>query len=331
MYDHEKKSVNDTFSIRKITDDILDGKRLCEEDDISFLKEGELSVLMENADRIRETLVGDTVDLCTIINGKGGNCGEDCKFCAQSAHSHTNCDIHKLLPYEAIIKEAKSNEEEGVNRFAIVTAGRSPLDEDFEKLLEYYSKMKQELNISLCASLGFLTAEQFERLHAAGVSSYHNNIETSRRFFSEICTTHSFDDKIANIKRAQAAGLSVCSGGIIGMGETMDDRIDMAFTLSSLGIKSIPINALIPIPGTPLETLPRLTEDEILRTIAIFRFINPEADIRLAAGRRLMTETGINAFRGGASATITGNMLTTTGSTIKSDRAMLTKLGRTII
>ena len=215
-----------------------------------------------------------------------------------------------------------------MDRFAVVISGKSPSDEDFEKIIGIYERLRSKLKISLCASLGFLTSEQFERLHKAGVTSYHNNIETSERYFDKICTTHTFRDKIENIRRAQAAGLSVCSGGIIGMGETMDDRIDMAFTLSELGIASIPINTLIPIPGTPLENLPVLTSDEILRTIAIFRFINPESNIRLGAGRKLIPGNGRAAFTGGASATITGNMLTTSGSTIKSDIEMLTEMRR---
>ena len=217
---------------------------------------------------------------------------------------------------------------EGVKRFAIVNSGWGPTDEEFDKLIDIYTRLNKELSISLCASLGFLSTEQFKRLYDAGVRRYHNNIETSRRFFPEICTTHLFEDKLENIRRAQSVGLTVCSGGIIGMGETMDDRIDMAFTLSSLGIKSIPINTLIPIPNTPLEKLPLLTEEEILRTVAIFRFINPEADIRLAAGRRLISGNGEAAYKSGASAAITGNMLTTTGSTIKNDIELLTKLKR---
>lgn len=319
------------MNIQNLTNEIIDGRRLGREDDLSFLKECPLDELTEGADKIRKELVGDRVDLCTIIAGKSGNCGENCKFCAQSAHNHTECEVYGLMDYDRIYAEAKSNEEEGVDRFAIVISGHSPSKEDFEKLIEIYKRLRNDLKISLCASLGFLTKEQFDRLYEAGVRSYHNNIETSRRFFKHICTTHTFEDKIANIKRAQAAGLSVCSGGIIGMGETMDDRIDMALELSRLGIGSIPINSLIPIPHTPLENLPTLTEDEILRTVAIFRYINPKSNIRLGAGRKLITENGIAAFTGGASATITGNMLTTSGSTIKSDREILTSLGRKVI
>ncbi len=311
-----------------LTEEIINGRRLSKDDDISVLKSASVEDLSACADRLRSHFSGDKVDLCSIISGKNGHCGENCRFCAQSAHNHTGCEVYGLMDYEDILEAALSNEKEGVDRFAVVISGKSPSDEDFEKIIGIYERLRSKLKISLCASLGFLTSEQFERLHKAGVTSYHNNIETSERYFDKICTTHTFRDKIENIRRAQAAGLSVCSGGIIGMGETMDDRIDMAFTLSGLGIASIPINTLIPIPGTPLENLPVLTSDEILRTIAIFRFINPESNIRLGAGRKLIPGNGRAAFTGGASATITGNMLTTSGSTIKSDIEMLTEMRR---
>ncbi len=180
--------------------------------------------------------------------------------------------------------------------------------------------------------MGFLSAEQLHRLHEAGVTSYHHNIETSRRNFPNTCTTHTYDMKIETLKKVKAEGMCACSGGIIGMGETWADRLDMAVSLAELGIDSIPINALMPIPGTPLEGLPSLTEPEILRTIAFFRYINPLANIRLAAGRALLTNDGELVFQSGASATITGNMLTTAAcATIRSDRQMLTALGRDIV
>lgn len=316
------------MNIKKLTTEIINGRRLTTEDDTDFLKAVPLDELSVEADRLRAHFSGNTVDLCSIISGKSGKCTEDCKYCAQSAFNHTGCDVYDLLDYDTIYEKALSDMNEGVKRFAIVNSGWGPTDEEFDKLIDIYTQLNKELSISLCASLGFLSTEQFKRLYDAGVRRYHNNIETSRRFFPDICTTHLFEDKLENIRRAQSVGLTVCSGGIIGMGETMDDRIDMAFTLSSLGIKSIPINTLIPIPNTPLEKLPLLTEEEILRTVAIFRFINPEADIRLAAGRRLISGNGEAAYKSGASAAITGNMLTTTGSTIKNDIELLTKLKR---
>ena len=316
------------MDLNKLANEIIEGRRLTSKDHLEFLKNVSLESLSAEADRLRKHFSGDTVDLCSIISGKSGRCTEDCKYCAQSAFNHTGCDVYDLLDYDTIYEKAKSDMAEGVNRFAIVNSGWGPTDEEFEKLIDIYTRLSKALPISLCASLGFLTTEQFQRLYAAGVRRYHNNIETSRRFFPDICTTHLFEDKLENIKRAQSAGLVVCSGGIIGMGETMDDRIDMALTLSELGIRSIPINVLIPIRNTPLENLPILSEEEILRTVSIFKFINPEADIRLAAGRRLISGNGEAAYKSGASAAITGNMLTTTGSTIKNDTALLKNIGR---
>lgn len=318
------------MDLKKLADDIINGKRLKREDDLSFFINCDLDALLEGADKIREYFCGDKVDLCTIINGRSGRCGEDCKYCAQSAHNHTNCEVYDFLPKEKILAEALANEKEGVDRFAIVTAGRSLSGEDFEKAIDAYETMHRECKLDLCASLGFLTKEQFHRLHEAGVTSYHDNIETSRRNFPNICTTHTYDEKIATIKMAQEEGFCVCSGGIIGMGETWEDRLDMAVSLAELGIMSIPINVLMPIPGTPLENLKQLSEEDILRTIAFFRYINPEANVRLAAGRALVTNDGEAAFSGGASATITGNMLTTSGSTIESDKKLLRGLGRDV-
>ena len=177
----------------------------------------------------------------------------------------------------------------------------------------------------------FLSYEQLQRLDVSVLTIYHHNIETSRRNFPNICTTHTYDMKIETLKKVKAEGMCACSGGIIGMGETWEDRLDMAVSLAELGIDSIPINALMPIPGTPLEHLDQLSEQDILRTIAFFRYINPEANIRLAAGRALLTNDGETAFKSGASATITGNMLTTVAcATIRSDRKMLSDMGRNV-
>ena len=318
-------------TLNELAQDVINGKRFGRTDNLEFFKTCDINELTAAADKIREHFRGNTVDLCTIINGRSGKCGENCKFCAQSAHNHTSCAEYGFLDEEKIIAEAKANQDEGVNRFAIVTAGRALSGEDFEKAIHAYERMNKELSINLCTSMGFITREQFKRLRKAGVTSYHHNIETSRRNFPNICTTHTYDMKIETIKIAQEEGFCVCSGGIIGMGETFDDRIDMALSLHELGVRSIPINALMAIPGTPFEHNTPLTEEEILRTIAMFRFINPEANIRLAAGRKLLSNNGEKAFTSGCSATITGNMLTTSGSTIKGDREMLSKLGRKVV
>ena len=314
-------------TIAALADSIIQGYRIQRGDDLSIFLEAPLEELQKGAGILQRHFCGNHVDFCTIINGRSGCCGEDCKYCAQAACHHTGCDEYGFLLKEEILANAKANQDAGANRFAIVTSGRALTGADFEKALDAYRTMKQTLHIDLCASHGLLTPEQLYRLHETGVTSYHHNIETSRRFFPHLCTTHTYDDRIRTIKAAQKEGLCVCSGGIIGMGETWEDRLDMAISLAELGIQSIPINALMPIPGTPLEHRAQLDGRDILRTIAFFRFINPEANIRLAAGRKLLPENGATALLSGASASITGNMLTTSGSTIVEDMAMLKRLG----
>lgn len=319
------------MDVQKLAQEIINGRRLTREDDLSGFLTCDLDALCAGADAIRAACVGDKVDLCSIINGRSGRCPEDCKYCAQSVHHHTSCEVYPFLPEEDIVAACRLHESEGVDRFSIVTSGRALTGEEFDKAVHAYETMHRECKIELCASMGFLTAQQLHRLHQAGVTSYHHNIETSRRNFPNICTTHTYDQKIETLKLVKAEGMCACSGGIIGMGETWEDRLDMAISLAELGIDSIPLNALMPIPGTPLEGTPRLTEAEILRTVAFFRYINPEANIRLAAGRALMERDGERAFQSGASATITGNMLTTAvRATIQSDKRMLTALGRDV-
>lgn len=318
--------------MKKLAEEIINGKRIKRGDDLTSFLTADLDELCQGADMIREHFVGNKVDLCSIINGRSGKCPEDCKYCAQSAHNHTNCEIYDFLEEEKILEACKMNEREGVDRFSIVTAGKALTGEEFEKAIHAYETMHKECKIDLCASMGFLSKEQLHRLHEAGVNSYHHNIETSKRNFPNICTTHTYEMKMKTLKMVKEEGMWVCSGGIIGMGESWEDRLDMAISLSEVPADSIPINALMPIKGTPFENLPRITEEDILRTIAIFRYINPKADIRLAAGRALMENDGERAFKSGASATITGNMLTTVAcATIRTDKEMLAKLGRDVI
>lgn len=313
----------------ELAEEIINGRRIKREDNLNYFITCDLTKLCEGADKIREHFIGDRVDLCSIINGRSGRCPEDCKYCAQSAHYQTNCEVYDFLPEEKILEACRLNEAEGVDRFSIVTAGKALTGEEFDKAIHAYETMQRECKIDLCASMGFVNEEQLHRLHEAGVTSYHHNIETSRRNFPNICTTHTFDQKVETLKKVKAEGMCACSGGIIGMGETWEDRLDMAITLAELDIDSIPINALMPIKGTPLENQEMLKEEDILRIVAFFRYINPEANIRLAAGRALLTNDGEKAFKSGASATITGNMLTTAAcATIRSDRKMLTDMGR---
>ena len=243
----------------KLAEEIIAGRCINRQDDLSIFLTCDLQELCEGADKIRAACVGDKVDLCSIINGRSGKCPENCKFCAQSAHNHTDCQPHPFLPTEEFVAAAKLHEKEGVHRFSIVTAGRSLSGEEFDAAIEAYNAMSKESNIELCASMGFLNADQLHRLHETGVTSYHHNIETSRRFFPHICTTHTYDDRIRTIKAAQKEGLCVCSGGIIGMGETWEDRLDMAISLAELGIQSIPSTPSCPFPARPWNIGPSST------------------------------------------------------------------------
>ncbi|MBQ9615754.1 MAG: biotin synthase BioB, partial [Selenomonadaceae bacterium] len=247
--------------------EIMGGRRL-QKKEAGWLLTVPLEELQEGAGQLQEYFCGKHVDLCTIINGRSGKCSEDCKYCAQAACHSTGIETYGFLPKEEIIANAKVNEAAGVNRFSIVTSGRALGGKEFDQAIEAYEEMRQNLSIELCASHGLLTREQFRRLRAVGVTRYHHNIETSQRFFPNICTTHTYEDRIRTIRVAQDEGFQVCSGGIIGMGETWEDRMDMAFSLAELGILSIPINALMPIKGTALEGQPTLSAEDILRTVA---------------------------------------------------------------
>lgn len=315
------------MEIKKLVQEIINGRRLTRSENPAFFSTADLEDLCKGANEIRQALCGDKIDLCSIINGKSGRCSEDCKFCAQSAHFQTNVEEYSLLKTEEILNDCQKHAVKGVHRYSIVTAGRELNQKDLTQVCETYKRLKKECDIQLCASHGLLTEEAFTALKESGVSMYHENIETSKRNFPNICTTHTYEDKINSIKDAQQVGLHVCSGGIIGMGETFEDRLDMAFSLAELGVQSIPINALTPIKGTAYEHIKPLSEDEILRTIALFRFINPTAYIRLAAGRKLMSNSGQQAFLAGANATITGDLLTTSGNNIEQDKEMLIQMG----
>lgn len=312
--------------IQQLKSAVIDNHQVTKEEALA-LSQAPLEELCTAADELRQHFRGNDFDICTIINGKSGRCSENCKYCAQSAHYSTAIEEYPLLDEERILQEAVYNEAKGILRYAIVTSGRNLSDTELAVLCERYRALHDKCKISLCASHGLLSLEQFEQLKAAGVARYHNNLETSRRYFPQICTTHTYDDKIKTIKNALAAGLDVCSGGIMGLGETMADRIDMALDLRQLGIKSIPINVLNPIKGTPLADTPKLTAEEIRRIVAVYRFLLPDSSIRLAGGRGLLADKGRAAFRSGANAAISGDMLTTQGISISDDMAMLRSLG----
>lgn len=313
-------------SPRDYMEKILSGKAITKEDALN-LYNSPLDELCQCADEIRKHFCANKFDLCTIINAKSGKCSENCKYCAQSSFYSTCVQEYPLLSPQEVAKQAKENFERGVLRFSIVTSGKKLSDSEVEKVCEIIKAIKNECGIKVCISCGLLNKEQFTKLKEAGASRVHNNLETSEKNFSNVCTTHSFQDKVNAIKAAQSSGLSVCSGGIMGIGETPEDRIDMAFSLKELGIKSVPINMLNPIKGTPYENLSPLTEDDMRRIAAVYRFILPDASIRLAGGRGLMKHKGYDCFKSGANATISGDMLTTAGITIEKDIETIEALG----
>lgn len=312
-------------NINNLKEKVLSGINISKQEAMT-LWNSDYNELCSSADEIRRHFCENRFDICTIINGKSGKCTENCKFCAQSSFYHTHTDEYPLLDTESIVNEAVSNSEQGILRFSIVTSGKRLSDLEVNKMCETIRKIHKKTNISVCVSFGLLNEEQYKKLKNAGVSRVHNNLETSENYFKNVCTSHTFEDKIHAVKAAQNAGLSVCSGGIMGLGETDEDRTDMAFTLRELGIKSVPINMLNPIPGTPFENNQKLTEKDMCRICAVYRFILPDASIRLAGGRGLMESKGKECFKSGANSAISGNMLTTSGITIKTDMKFLKEL-----
>lgn len=308
---------------------ILKGYKV-DHEDVCLLKDCDLDILCESACEIRDFFSDGQFELCTIINGKSGGCSENCSFCAQSAHHNTNIEKYDILDTYQIEESAIRNYQDGINRFSIVTSGRSLNDDELERICSAFENISEKCTINLCSSNGLLSYEQFIKLRSSGVTRYHNNLETSRSFFENICTSHTYDDKINTIKWAQDAGLKICSGGIFGLGESLDDRIEMAFTLRDLNVDSIPLNILNPIPNTPLENNKPLSYDEVKRSIAIYRFILPDKNIRLAGARILLNDKGIGAINSGVDSMISGHLLTTLGIKTKDDIAMIRNMGFTI-
>lgn len=280
------------------------------------------------ANEERKHRAGGKIQLCSIINAKSGRCGEDCKFCAQSIHHNTKISVYPLKSKDELLTEAKRAKEIGAERVVIVTSGKGPKRQEVEKIAEVINTIKEKIGMSPCASLGILDIKALTILKDAGLNSYHHNIETSRRFYPNINTTHTFDDRIRTIRAALEAGLKVCSGGIIGLGESEEDRISMALILKELDIDSIPINILIPMKGTPLEKIKTISLTEILRTIAIFRLITGSRTITICAGREssvLKDFQGL-AFMAGANGMIIGGYLTVKGRSPQDDLVMVEEI-----
>jgi len=277
--------------------------------------------------KVREKFRGNRADLCSIVNAKSGACPEDCSFCAQSAYSKTDADVYQLLNKEEIIKAALSAKKYGVKRFCIVTSGKQPSNKELHEICNFISELRT-LGLLPCATLGMLDADQLKKLKDAGLNRYHHNLETSENFFSEICTTHTFQDKIKTIEAARSLDLSVCSGGIFGLGESWEDRIEMAFALKKIGVNSVPLNFFTPVTGTPLEKREVLDPLEALKIIAIYRLILPECEIRVCGGRPgTLRDLNSLIFTAGADGLLLGNYLTTQGRNPEDDLQMIQDMG----
>jgi len=286
-----------------------------------------LPELMARADSVRRRYIGKNLDLCSIINAKSGLCGEDCKFCAQSALHNTGAAQYPLKDSSEIIEAARKAKESGAGRFGIVTSGNRLTPFELDKIALAIAGVAHNAGMTACASLGALSAGELLALKSAGLKRYHHNIETSERFYPNVVTTHTFAERVRTIEAAKEAGLEVCSGGIIGMGESWQDRIDMARTLNELGVDSVPVNFLIPIKGTPFESLATISAKDAIRTIAIFRIILKDKTIKIAAGR----ETVLRDFQGmgflaGANGMLIGGYLTVRGRDTEADRALVKEI-----
>lgn len=280
------------------------------------------------ASRITRSFCRPVFDTCSIVNARSGRCGENCKWCAQSAHFKTNCDIYPLIGRDECMAHAAMSRNHRIGRFSMVTSGRKMGGDELEQACGYYRELAAQGGMQLCASMGLLNKDELRQLRLAGVSRYHCNLEASPRYFATLCTTHSVEDKIRTITAARELGFEICSGGIIGMGEAPRDRVELALELRRVNPVSIPINILCPIPGTPLEGSRPLSPDEVLDCVALFRFIHPRATLRFAGGRASISrDIQLMAIEIGVNGAIVGDLLTTVGSTIAADRELVAEAG----
>lgn len=309
---------------------LRDGEALSEAD-LLELADGPREDLFDTAEAVTQEMASRTYNLCGIVNAKSGECSENCRWCAQSKHWEVpGVKIYPILPEDAVEAGAKRAAETGIVRYSLVASGRKPSRREIREYCERIRRLKADHpELEVCVSLGLLSEEDLAALKEAGVERIHCNLETSPEFFHEVCTTHRIEDKIETLKHARALGLDVCSGGLIGMGETLRDRIQLARLCRELEIPSIPINLLYRVPGTPLANAEPLSDEAFLVAVALFRLANPTAYLRFAGGRNLLSpETVREAMRIGINSAISGDLLTTTsGGTPIDDAALFQKAG----
>lgn len=320
--------------IEQVADRILGGGAITFEEAEAFIEMEswpEVLTLAAQATRIRERFTGTEVDLCALVNAKAGQCAEDCKYCAQSGRYGTDGSVYPLMDADQIVERALAAKEFGAKRFCIVTATRGLSDQDLPVLCEAVRRVKEEAGLVPECSLGFVTDGQLEQLKQAGMRRYNHNLETAQSRFPDICTTHTYQDRLETLRRLRRHGLEICSGGILGLGESREERIQLAFALAELDVECAPINVLNPRPGTPLESAAPPDPMEVVKTIAVFRFILPRTRLELGGGREVnLRDFQSMAFLAGANSLIIGGYLTTRGRQPAQDMQLLKDLGFTV-
>lgn len=317
------------IDLKELKQRVLAGGKITQEEGIELLYYPQKQELYDLAHEITRFFMGNRFDTCSIISAKSGNCPEDCKWCAQSGHYATSAERYGLISPGQCVAQARYNHKQGVKRFSLVASGRRQTDKEIDVMVQAYRSIKEVVpDLKCCASLGLLYEYQLKALFDSGVTTYHCNVETAPSYFSELCTTHTQRDKEETLAAARRVGMRICSGGIIGMGENPEQRVELAIYLRELGSLSIPINILQPIEGTPLGEAVPLSDEEILTAISIFRLINPQSYLRFSGGRaQLSPEMQRRAIYCGINSAITGDLLTTIGQKTKEDMEMIVECG----
>jgi biotin synthase len=307
---------------------VISGESISFEEAEKLLRSQDIVSLAYSANVITTKFNGYGIDVESLLNAKSGKCPEDCSFCAQSSFYNTKISKYPLLPKQVVIVRAKEAERQGASSFCLVCAYRSPPEEEFRQICDTIEALTKEVSIDINASLGFMTLERARRLKSLGIKRYNHNLEASDSFFSQICKTHDFADRVKTAKIVKESGLELCCGGIIGMGETVKQRIELAFALAALNPDEVPINILIPKEGTPMAQIDTITPEEAIRTIAVWRFIMPKVILKLAGGREVhFSDNGRTALRAGANGIISGGYLTTGGNEMSNDLNMIHEIG----